>query len=115
MALSEFEQKKIEKTVREYVEKHRPPAHIRDEVDLSFRVKGQSVEIFEIRPRWDNPSVKIEESVAKATYLKAKRNWKIFWQRADLKWYRYDPVPDVKTIEQFLYVVEKDQYSCFFG
>jgi hypothetical protein len=115
MALSEFEQKKIEKIVREYVEKHRPPAHIRDKVDLSFRVKGQSVEIFEIRPRWNDPTERIEESVAKATYVKSKHNWKIFWQRADLKWHRYDPVPEVKTIEQFLDVVEKDQYSCFFG
>jgi hypothetical protein len=115
MALSEFEQKKIEKIVREYVEKHRPPAHIRNKVDLSFRFKGQSVEIFEIRPRWNNPSVKIEESVAKAIYVKSKRNWKIYWQRADLKWHRYTPVPEAKTIEQFLDVVEKDEYSCFFG
>ena len=115
MSLSEFEQKKIEKAVRAYVEKHRPPAYIRDKVDLSFRVEGQSVEIFEIRPRWDVPSVKIEESVAKTTYVKSKRKWKIFWQRADLKWHRYTPVPEVKTIEQFLNVVEEDQYSCFFG
>jgi len=115
MALSEFEQKRIERIVGAYVEKHRPPAHIRNKVDLSFRVKGQSVEIFEIRPRWDKPSVKIEESVAKGTYVKSKRKWKIFWQRADLKWHLYTPVPDVKTIEQFLNVVEEDQYSCFFG
>jgi hypothetical protein len=115
MALSEFEQKRVEKIVREYVEKHRPPAHIRNKVDLSFRVKGQSIEIFEIRPRWNDPTEKIEESVAKATYVKSKHIWKVFWQRADLKWHRYDPVPQVKTIEKFLDVVEKDQYSCFFG
>jgi len=115
MAFSEFEQKRTEKIVAEYVQKHRPPAHIRNKVDLSFRVKGQSVEIFEIRPKWDHPSVKIEESVAKATYVKRKRNWKIYWQRADLKWHRYDPEPEVKTIEKFLDVLEKDQYSCFFG
>lgn len=98
-----------------YVEKHRPPAHIRDKRDLSFRVKDQSVEIFEIRPRWNNPVEKIEESVAKATYIKSKHIWKIFWMRADLKWHRYDPEPEVKSIETFLDVVERDQYSCFFG
>ena len=43
MALSEFEIKKCEKVVKEYVEKHRPPVHLRNEVDLSFRVQGQSV------------------------------------------------------------------------
>ena len=115
MALSEFEKKKIDKTVRTYVEKHRPPIHIRNKVDLSFRVEGQSVEIFEIRSRWNDPTDKIEEAVAKATYVKSSRMWKVFWQRADLKWHRYDPEPDVKTIEEFLDVVEKDEYSCFFG
>ena len=115
MAISEFEQKRIEKLVREYVEKRRPPAHLRYKVDLSFRLDGQSVEIFEIRPVWNDPSEKIEESVAKATYVKTKRNWKIFWKRADLKWHRYDPVPEVEIIEQFLDVVEKDHDGCFFG
>jgi len=115
MTLSEFEQKRIETIVREYVEKRRPPAHMRDKVDLSFRFKARSVEIFEIRPGWDDPSVKIAASVAKATYVKAKRNWKVFWKRADLKWHRYEPVPEVNAIEQFLDVVEKDHDGCFFG
>jgi len=50
MAISEFEIKRFEKLVGAYVKKHRPPAHIRDKVDLGFRVKDQSIEIFEIRP-----------------------------------------------------------------
>ena len=50
MAFSEFEIKRIQKIIGKYIERHRPPVHLRDEVDLSFRVKGQSVEIFEIRP-----------------------------------------------------------------
>jgi len=34
---------------------------------------------------------------------------------ADLKWHRYDPDPEVKSIEEFLALVEKDEYGCFFG
>lgn len=115
MGLSEFEIKRCEKIAREYVEKHRPPPHIRNEVDLSFRVKGQSVEIFEIRPMWNDPNETIEESIAKATYVKSRNIWKIFWQRADLKWHRYEPEPEVKTLEEFLEVVERDEYCCFYG
>lgn len=55
MAFSEFELKKIQKAVGRYIGKHRPPAHLRNEVDLSFRISGQSVEIFEIRPLWSDP------------------------------------------------------------
>ena len=115
MGFSEFEIEKYKKIVREYVEKHRPPPHIRNEVDLSFRVKGQSVEIFEIRPMWNNPNETIEESVAKATYVKSRNIWKIFWQRADLKWHSYEPEPEVNTLEEFLKVVEEDEYCCFYG
>ena len=45
MALSEFEQKKCEKEVRAFVDKRRPPPHLRKELDLGFRLEGQSVEI----------------------------------------------------------------------
>ena len=115
MAFSEFEIKKYEKAVAKYVEKSRPPPHIRNELDLAFRLKGQSVEIFEIRPLWDNPSEKVEEPVAKATYVRTKELWKVYWQRADLKWHRYDPDPEVNSIEDFLEVVERDEYCCFHG
>ena len=76
MALSEFEIKKCEKVVGEFVKKRRPPAHIRNELDLGYRVEEQSVEIFEIRPMWRNPDKKIEEAVAKTTYVKTKKTWK---------------------------------------
>jgi hypothetical protein len=115
MALSEFETKKIEKEVAAFVEKRRPPPHIRPELDLGFRVKNQSVEIFEIRPLWDNPEERIEEPVAKATYVKTQRVWKVYWQRADLKWHRYDPDPEVDTLSEFLGLVDRDEYACFFG
>jgi hypothetical protein len=115
MALSELELKRIERAVGEFIDRRRPPPHIRPQLDLGFRVSGQSIEIFEIRPRWNEPSEKIEEAVAKATFIKSQGTWKVFWQRADLKWHRYDPVPEVASVERFLDVVDKDAYSCFFG
>ena len=115
MAFSEFELKRYEKAVKGFIERNRPPAHIRKELDIGFRQEGQSVEIFEIRPRWDNPKERIEYSVAKATYVKTQGIWKIFWQRADLKWHTYTPHPKAKSIEEFLDIVEADTHACFFG
>ena len=115
MALSEFEIKKIEKSVGEYIEKIRPPAHIQNEIDLNYRINNQSVEIFEIRPLRNNPDKKIEGAIAKATYVKKQKKWKVYWQRADLKWYRYEPNPEVKTIKQFVSIVEQDEFAYFWG
>ena len=115
MAFSEFEIKKLEKTVGSFIEKQRPPAHIRKELDLAFRIEDQSVIIFEIRPAWKQPKEFIESDVAKATFVKTQNLWKVYWQRADLKWHTYEPVESVKNIDEFLSVVKNDEYHCFYG
>jgi hypothetical protein len=115
MSISEFEIKRCEKYVGEYIEKHRPPAHIRNEVDLGYRINDQSIEIFEIRPLWNDPEKKIEEMVAKTTYVKKTGKWKVFWQMADMKWHGYEPMPEVDSLEAFLSLVEKDEHCCFYG
>ncbi len=115
MALSEFEIKRCEKAIAKFMEKRRPPGHIREKLDLGYRISGQSVEIFEIRPYWRDPKKIIKTPFAKATFVRARGVWRIYWQRADLKWHRYDPVPEVKRFEDFLSVVDEDKYACFFG
>lgn len=115
MAISEFEIKRYEKIVGQYIEKRRPAPHIRSQLDLTFRIEGQSVIIYEIREVWNQPGKKLESPISKATYVKSTNTWKIYWQRADLKWHRYDPTPEVKTIEEFLAVVEEDECACFWG
>ncbi len=115
MALTEFQVKLIEQAVAGFMDRRRPPVHIRSEVDFGHRITGQSLELFEIRPQWDVPSEKIEGAIAKATYVKRTNTWKVYWQRADLKWHRYEPAPEVNSLEDFLDLVEEDEYACFFG
>ena len=115
VAFSELEKRRIEKVVDAYVQKRRPPPNIRPELDIGFRVKGQSVELFEIRPVWRRPNEIMEHPVAKATFVKTQAVWKIFWMRADLKWHSYPPVPAVGTVEKFLENVEADPHGCFWG
>ena len=115
MALNDIERKRVEKAVAAFIELRRPPPAIRSQLDLGYRIAGQSVELFEIRPQWDRPEIQRESSFAKATYVRTRDVWRIFWKRADLEWHGYDPVPEVASIEMFLAVVEKDEYACFFG
>ena len=115
MALTEIERKRVEKAVGAFVELRRPAPPTRPKLDIGFRVSGQSVELFTVRPQWDHPSVKHESSVAKATFVRTQGIWKVFWKRADLKWHTYEPVPEVAAIEKFLAVVQEDEHGCFWG
>ena len=115
MAISEFEIKRVEKLVGQFVEMKRPPSHIRNELDISFRISDQSFEIFEIRPQWDDSTKKKEGPIAKATYVKTQKIWKLYWLRADLKWHSFKPFPASNSLEEILEVIEQDSHGCFWG
>jgi len=115
MAFSEIETKRCEKELEAFLKEHRPPLHLRDKVNLAYSLEGQTVELFEIRANWDDPSKKHKEFVARARFLKSRAEWLIYWMRADLKWHRYDPVPEVGSLGEFLKVVAEDKHGCFFG
>jgi hypothetical protein len=115
MAFNDIEKKKIERALESFLAKHRPPPHIRPDLDIGYRLSDQSVEILEIRPQWNDKSIIREQPVAKATYVKTQKLWKVYWQRADLKWHGYEPALTVPTIDKFLAVVAADEYGCFFG
>ena len=115
MAFTELELNRHECDLTRFMERRRPPLHIRPELDLGYRIAGQSVEIFEIRPDWRDKTTKRETPVAKATYVKSKNRWRVFWMRRDLKWHRYESNYEVRSLEEFLTVVDRDEHCCFFG
>lgn len=115
MALDITQATEIIEALENFLEKRRPPEEMRNKVDLAYRIEDQSVIIYSIRPHWQNQSEKIEHPIAKTTWVHTQQVWKVFWMRADSKWHGYDPQPKVKTIQQFLKLVNEDQYGCFWG
>lgn len=115
MAVSNLQILDIIEVMESFLERQRPPEEVRSKVDVAYRIEGQSVIINEVRPRWDKPSELNESGVAKATFVKAKGEWKVYWMRADLKWHAYNPKPHVKTLRAFTDLVEADPLGCFWG
>jgi hypothetical protein len=116
VALSEIEQARVQRAMDALMKQRRPPPHDRPKLDLGFRVMGQSVEIFEIRPDWrGRADARFESVVAKATYVRARGVWRVFWQPRDLKWHAYEPRPEVNSIAEFASLVAEDAHACFFG
>ncbi len=104
-----------EKTIQKFIEEKRPPAHLRDEVDLGYSFDNQVVEIFEIRERWDKKSEKVRVPVAKTRWVKSKNLWKIYWMRGSGKWELYKPKEEVKNLAEVFRVISEDKHGCFWG
>lgn len=98
-----------------FLDRLRPEPEIRKKLDFGYRIDNQSVYFMEIRPFFMDESRIIESDIAKATYVKSKNQWKVFWLRGNLKWHPYAPKPFVNTFQEFIDLVDEDEYHCFFG
>lgn len=115
MAFSELEIARHKKVFATFRETYGPKPEIRSKVDWGCRIEGQSVELYEIRPRWDDPTQKTHTPIAKAAFVKSTALWKIYWMRASGKWNSYSTRPEVGTLEKFFQIVHEDADCCFFG
>lgn len=116
MAFSDTEIARYADEIEKWIwAKHRPPLHLRDQVREGQRIAGHEIELFLVRPHFSDPTQQIEESIAKTRYVKTRDVWQVFWKRADLKWHRYPPQPEVNSLEAFLKLVAEDANGCFWG
>ncbi|WP_041531413.1 DUF3024 domain-containing protein [Syntrophotalea carbinolica] len=112
--LSEFEVKRIEKLFGDFCDK-RVPGHWRDKIRVEFRVRGDSVELFESRPLHNDPDSWISTRIAR--FKKSARNglWNLYCAGRDAQWQRYAASTPQRDIEALLRIVEQDTIGAFWG
>ena len=117
MAFDDLQLARVRREVDEFIERRRPPEKIRDEVDLVCRIDedDQSVVIYEIRPDWQDPDETVHTRVARMKYVKSRDVWKLYWMRRDLKWHKYPPSPEVRSLQEAIEIVDEDDNGCFWG
>ena len=114
MAISEFEIFKVEKLAKEFCSdrnKNFPP----DQLYIDYKLENQTLFIFEVRPQWNDPDIKVEIMVAKISYIKKEKIWKLYWQRQNMSWKLYEPNPVSESLESLLIELSKDPLECFWG
>lgn len=95
--------------------RRRPPLPLRDKIREGQRLDGLNIDLFFARPSFFRPEQIIEEDIARIQWVRARKIWKLYWKRADLKWHRYDPYPEAATLAEALRVIDEDACCCFFG
>lgn len=115
MALAFENEIEIIEVMENYLINSRPSEEIRNQIDLNYKIKNQSIIVFEIRPDLNNPDKKIECNIAKAMFIKKENVWKIFWFMSDMKWQGYKPEPKVKNLKEFVKTIQEDKQGHFWG
>ncbi|MBN2871981.1 MAG: DUF3024 domain-containing protein [Halothiobacillaceae bacterium] len=113
MAFNELDRKRIEKQIDDFVEARRPPAEMRAQIDIGYRLEDQAIELFESRRSMRG--YRVEEEFARLVHVKSRDVWKLYWKRADLKWHRYTPLPESSRLDVLLHEIDDDPNACFFG
>lgn len=114
MALPEITKKKVEKVLSEFCDK-RVPAHVRDKLQIKFHFKGNSVFLYEERPKWDDPSEKTQLEVAQFRYVQKDNKWSLYWRDRNLKWHLYKEVKASASFDPLLKEVDQDPTGIFWG
>lgn len=114
MTLSTTERVSLEAILAHYCEK-RVPSHVRDKVQMSFRIEGNIVTLFEKRVYFQDHSRWIEHPVARFRYVKVRNKWELYWLDRNSRWHLYDNVRPNRSIEPLLAEVDKDPTGIFWG
>ncbi|QII37860.1 DUF3024 domain-containing protein [Rouxiella badensis] len=113
MAFNDIERQRAKNEVGAFVESIRPPEPIRKELDISYSIWGQSVEIEECRPVWrGDPGEVLKLAVAKIVFIREHKAWRLYWMRSSIKW---EMLVQVETLREAIDIIRDDQSGFFFG
>ena len=115
MAFTDLERTANLKAIKWFLDQRRPPEEIRPKLDIGYAIVRHTVDIFEIRPDWQDQSETRHTPTARIKFVRSKALWFLYWMRRDLKWHAYEPEHVHPTLKSALQTVDADAYCCFFG
>jgi hypothetical protein len=115
MAFNDIERARNLAALKAFLERKRPPPHIRSQLDFGYAVVGQVVDMFEIRPDWQDATITRHRPFARIRFVRSRKQWRLYWMRQDSKWHAYQPSAQHASLQSALDVIAADAHCCFFG
>jgi len=112
--MNEVDKKRVQKEVGEYCE-NRVPDDLKNKIKLSYKIRGNDVNVIESRPHWQDNTIWSEMPIAKIRLNPDKHNWQLYWPRANGKWIKYAELRPCKTLKRILQEIDDDPYCVFWG
>ena len=93
----------------------RIPRRVRDQIQLGYRFRGNSVTLFERRPAILEPSVWTESAVAQFRLDPETSLWTLYCRDRNGRWHRYGEVDSRPDLADLLREVDEDPTGIFWG
>ena len=113
-ALSELQERDARKLLAPLCQLPDDPV-VRAQVRRDIRIEGTAIVLFESRPRFDRPAAWLDHPVAKFRYVRSRHVWELFCVLRDLKWHRYEPLPEAPSLATLVQEVRRDATGIFWG
>jgi hypothetical protein len=116
MALSKSERRDIEVLLGSYCEK-RVPEHLRDQVGITFRIKGETVTLLERRPPLLTTGRTEWTEIVVAQFRREPGigRWSLYCADRNSRWHPYQGIRPTKTLIPLLAEVDRDPTGIFWG
>jgi len=112
--LSELQQAEAARLLEPFCRPSPDPA-VRAKLRIKYRLDGAAIVLFESRPRFLEPDEWGEGPVAKFRHIKSRRTWQLFCMHRDLKWHRYEILPEAESLAELVDEVRRDPSGIFWG
>ena len=116
MALPELTQKLVETQLGEYCNK-KVPAHVRDQVRLTFSFMGNTVTLFEERPVYNQLDKRTKIPIAQFRLNVVDHLWRLYCANPKRHegWVMYSQAEPCREFEPLLNALEQDVAGVFWG
>ena len=114
MPLPAFTLQLVDKKLSAYCERKIPP-QVRDKVRLSYKIRGNSVTLYEKRPSFLDPAIWTETAIAQFRFDQDSGKWMLYCSDRNSKWHESpDFAPDA-DLDALLKEVDADPTCIFWG
>ena len=108
-------QKKIIQQLLEAYCEQRVPEKARNQIYLSYGIRGNNVTLFENRLTWYTDNKWIRYKLAQFRFNESTNRWSLYCLDRNEKWHYYSECDETEDLNALIQEVDKDPTGIFYG
>lgn len=114
MALPELIKRSVESKLSTYCDR-KIPREIRDELQLTYKLRGNTATLIERRPHFRDRTIWTEVKVAQLRFDPDAKRWSLYCSDRNGRWHFYDDAPPSANLDDLIAELDRDPTCIFWG